>query len=257
MNLNLSREENEILEVKYKSKPIGNMTESEISKWGKALLVKIHVITGWVIPASEEPGKESELMNILVDQFQKKMKESYFNVNADEIEFAFRTYGTTVKDWGKNMNLALIDEVMIPYLEARMAVSRLEEQKKAKMIDAPKEKMSEQTYQDWYESTAKDFKEGKIKSFEFLPPTLADWLIAKGEIDHEQYFKRAAIEIGKKLRAESETDKFMIPKYLEFKRQYEQAINKGEPFTGNWALQIENLAKKIALNNYILQEQEL
>lgn len=92
------------------------MTEQEVSLWGKSLLLKIHVITGWVIPSSD-------LQTILVDQFQKKLMESYPNMNTEEIEYAFRNGGTTVKDWGKAMNLSLIDEVLIPYLAERQRLS--------------------------------------------------------------------------------------------------------------------------------------
>lgn len=84
------------------------------------LLVKIHVITGWNFPS------ETEYREILRDQFRKKLLESYPNVNCDEVEFAFRK-NTSVKDWGKNMNIALIDEVLIPYLNERFEASKLEE----------------------------------------------------------------------------------------------------------------------------------
>jgi uncharacterized protein (DUF433 family) len=47
--------------------------------------MKIHVITGWVIPVT------SELYTILKDQFQKKITEDYGELNPDEIEFAFRS----------------------------------------------------------------------------------------------------------------------------------------------------------------------
>lgn len=247
---NLTEDENRILELKYKSKRFGVMTEKEIKIAAHAILIKIHVITGWVVPVDET------FLDILLDQFMKKMVESYGNVNMDEIEYAFRQFGTEVKDWGKSMNLSLIDEVMVPYLEMRRTVSKIEEQKKTKVIEAPKEEMSEQTYQDWYKSTAKDFAEGKIQ-LEFLPPLLADWLIQKGEIDHEQFYKKAAIMIGKKLAAEAETDAEKRKEYHEFKAMYERAVNKGEPFTGDWPAKIERLAKQISLNNYILQEMEL
>lgn len=99
------------------------MTEEEVMMWGKTLLLKIHVITGWTIP-------DSDLLVILVDQFQKKLVESYPDMNTDEIEYAFRQSGTTVKDWGKAMNLSLIDEVLLPYLGERKILShQLEERK--------------------------------------------------------------------------------------------------------------------------------
>jgi len=100
------------------------MNEQELSLWGNTLLLKIHVITGWVIP-------DSDLLVILVDQFQKKLIESYPDMNTDEIEFAFRQSGTTVKDWGKAMNLSLIDEVLLPYLGERKILSHELEERKA------------------------------------------------------------------------------------------------------------------------------
>jgi hypothetical protein len=112
-----------MIKLKYKSKQIGIMSEQEVMLWGKTLLLKIHVITGWVIP-------DSDLLVILVDQFQKKLVESYPDMNPDEVEYAFRHSGTTVEDWGKAMNLSLIDKVLIPYLGERKILShQLEERK--------------------------------------------------------------------------------------------------------------------------------
>lgn len=99
------------------------MNDSELSVWPKALLLKIHVITGWVIPTTD-------LLNILIDQFQKKLVEDYGNLNTEEIEYAFRRSGTIIKDWGKEMNLNLIDQVLIPYLGQRIEASAVEEKRK-------------------------------------------------------------------------------------------------------------------------------
>lgn len=191
MKLNLTPEENTILQVKYQSKPIGKMNDSELSKWSKGLLVKIHVITGWVIP-------DDELMNILIDQFQKKLKESYFNVNVDEIEYAFRTYGTTVKDWGKSMNLALIDEVMIPYLESRAQVSKFEEHKKPLQIEH-KEDLSDKAMEEWFGEIRERIKNGM--GYSFIPVMLYAWLDKRGEIKMDTktkigYMDAAAKEIS-------------------------------------------------------------
>lgn len=103
--------------MKYKSVPVGIMTDDELSKWGKGLLAKIHVITGWTIPNSPE------LINILTDQFQKNLVEKYPMLNPDEIEYAFRQHGTSIEDWGKAMNLSLIDAVLAPYVHKRFDIS--------------------------------------------------------------------------------------------------------------------------------------
>ncbi|GAC1385852.1 MAG: hypothetical protein NVSMB45_15090 [Ginsengibacter sp.] len=52
----------------------------------------------------------------------------------EEIEFAFRS-SASLKDWGKSLNLGLIDEVMIPYLEQRRLVSKIEEQEQPKQLE--------------------------------------------------------------------------------------------------------------------------
>lgn len=235
-------EENKILEVKYADKQFGKMDPIEIILKVSELILTINAITGWSIPSPE-------IASILDEQLARKMTESYANVNAEEVKYAFRTYGTTVKDWGKSMNLSLIDEVMLPYLEARRELSKVEEQKKEKLLEAPKETMSDQTYLDWYTQTAAEYKSGKLKP-EFLPPSLTDWLVKRGRIEIVEFYKPAAVLIGQRLRTEGVTDKQAKADYHEFKGQYE-ASKKGEPFTGKWPSQIENLAKRMALQFHI------
>ena len=71
------------------------MKAQDLEIWVDALLLKIHAITGWTIP-------EKKILTVLVDQFRKKILESYPNCNPDEIEYAFRQTGTTaVKGLGK------------------------------------------------------------------------------------------------------------------------------------------------------------
>lgn len=96
------------------------MSDVEVRLRTNELLIKINVITGWSFPL------DTETQLVLKDQFFKKLKESYSDVNVEEIEYAFRN-NTSVKDWGKNINLFLIDEVMIPYLDSRFSASVKEE----------------------------------------------------------------------------------------------------------------------------------
>lgn len=98
------------------------MSIAELKTAATLLLIKINVITGWAL--YEDPKSAQ----ILKEQFELKIKESYPNVNVDEMEYAFRQ-NTTVKDWGKFMNLGLIDEVMIPYLNQRKEISDIEERR--------------------------------------------------------------------------------------------------------------------------------
>lgn len=122
----LSESENKMIELKYKSPQINVI--KEVGTWAKILLLKIHVITGWSLPTDEM------IETVLTDQFIKKLQEDYGDLNVDEIEYAFRSGGTRVKDWGKNMNLSLIDEVLIPYCHDRYELSLAEERLKNKPV---------------------------------------------------------------------------------------------------------------------------
>jgi hypothetical protein len=135
---NLLPEEQKMMEVKYASPCFGAVPEESLILIAEPLLLKLHVITGWAIP-------KDELMTILTDQFVKKMVESYPMVNSEEMEYAFRN-NTGVKDWGKAMNLNLIDEVLAPYLEKRKELSRMEEEKKMKQLQLPAPEVSDDEF---------------------------------------------------------------------------------------------------------------
>lgn len=180
----LEPEEAKILQAKYSGTQFGKMIWSDVDTWAKALLMKINAITGWVIP--------EENLEILLDQFRKKLVESYGNCNPEEIEYAFRNYGTLVKDWGKQMNLSLIDEVMIPYLSRRREVSQREEAialNQSLQIEY-KEDMSQEAMKDWFDAKAKEIKAGQLR-VEFVPEMLYEWMDANGNItaSKEEKFK--------------------------------------------------------------------
>lgn len=140
----LMPEEKRILELKYSGKRFSQMQGAELQSTAKQTLLRIHVIAGWVMPPDE-------LVLILIDEFTKKITESYGNVTMDEVCFAFREKSHSVKEWGKALNISLIDEVMIPYLEKRIEVSKIEEQKKE--IDyKPDTAQIDKEYQDFLNS---------------------------------------------------------------------------------------------------------
>lgn len=195
------------------------MSEKEIKIAAHAILLKIHVITGWVVPADET------FLDILLDQFKKKLAESYSNVNMDEIEYAFRVYGTEVKDWGKAMNLSLIDEVMIPYLDKRSEVSRIEEQKKQKMIEAPKESLSDEAMRQWFEEVKKNVVNGM--DYSLIPVMIYDWLDRNGEMAMDNKTKYGYMDAAAR-KIESQGEPPLVDK-------------------------VKAMAKKMAVNDYILK----
>jgi hypothetical protein len=97
----------------------------------KQVLFNIHVITGWQMPA-DEFHKQA-----LYSQFEKKLLEDYGSLNAQEIEFAFRSGGTTIEDWGKVFNLNLLDKVLIPYLHRRASVREMTEKQRVDLPSLP------------------------------------------------------------------------------------------------------------------------
>ncbi len=138
----LQPEDMRVLELKYKSKTFGLMAPGELIYQASTLLVKIHVITGWEVP-------QKELMDILIDQFTKKILESYPLINSDEIEYAFRNKPIEIKEWGKAMNLSLIDEVVQPYIAKRYEISWIEERSKKLIENKPDLDQIEKEYQEF------------------------------------------------------------------------------------------------------------
>lgn len=118
------------------------MDQAELQSSAKEVLLRVHVITGWVMPPDE-------LTLILIDEFTKKILESYPNVTVAEVCYAFRSGGHEVKEWGKSLNVSIIDEVMIPYLEKRFEVSKYEEQNKKLIEHKPDLEQIEKEYQEF------------------------------------------------------------------------------------------------------------
>lgn len=226
------------------------MDFEEVELWGDALLLKIHAITGWVLP-------EKTILTVFQDQFRKKLAESYSHCNPDEIEYAFRNEGTAIKDWGKQMNLSLIDEVMIPYLSRRFELSRLEEHKSKPIAQIEnKEDMSTEAMSLWFDDISEKVRTGNI-IVEFIPISIYDWMDANGNIPltKEQkwdYIKRARnYRIGKIREAldkeDSAENRFLLS---EFNR-----MDANKRFEGSEASTIKMLSKQMIVFELILAKQ--
>jgi hypothetical protein len=235
-------EEKKIVELKYKSKPFGKMNDTELTQSAYNLLLEIHVITGWPVPVDE-------LMDILVENTRLKFIESYPTVNPDEFKYAFRN-NTQVKDWGKAMNLSLIDEVMIPYLSKRQELSRIEETKKPVLIER-KEDMTAEAMESFLHENAKLVKENKI-TVEFIPTLLYDWLEREGKLkltvqEKWDYMTKAAAYRQGKLGERAATDP-------DARQSLESFMNMKESgFVGTEKDILTSIAKKMCLYDYLLK----
>lgn len=117
-----------MVSLKYSAPQFGQMNQITLLNECMIMLLRLSVITGWVIP-------QAELKNILIENLCKKLEESYPELNVNEVEYAFRNKNIEIKDWwGKSFNVALFDEVMIPYMEKRYTVSDLEQRIKKPLI---------------------------------------------------------------------------------------------------------------------------
>jgi len=172
----ISEPELEIIRIKYSGLQFGKMQQQNLWAFAKATVLKIHVITGWSIP-------KDDLMKILLDQFIKKIKESYPDTNPEEWEYAFRNYGTTVKDWGKSMNLALIDEVMLPYMADRKHLSHEVEERKVEPppMNILDDEELDNLHRMWTEEFYQQIRKGIVKE---IPDYTRAILVKDGLIEN-------------------------------------------------------------------------
>lgn len=242
---NLLPNESKILELKYTGKRFGEMNDDERWFAAQTILLKIHAIKGWSIPISE-------LMDILIDQFQQKLNEGYKNVTIAEMEYAFRNNIDT-KDWGKSLNLSLIDEVMIPYLENRYDLSSQEESlKKNKMIEEKKE-LTDQEKQEWID----EWKNKQDINLELIPIIFYDYLnkqtiLNVNSQDKFDYFDKAASQIKAILYTNMGSCK-TNDAILELK-EFEDMEKNG--FHGKLKDKIINRAKRLIVFDYLKKTNE-
>ncbi len=230
-----------MIEMKYAGKTFSKMTEEERWFTAQTLILKIHAIKGWTIPISE-------MMDILIDQFQKKLTESYANVTFQEVEYAFRNSGLEIKDWGKAMNLSLIDEVMIPYLEKRFEVSKMEEHiRKPVQIDEKKELTPEEK-QEWID----EWKVKEVINVDIIPLMFYEFLDKQKMLNISkkqkwEYTEKAATNIKTLLHEDLSTCK-TNDALIAF-REFTDMEKNG--FTGKIKQRIFNRAQRLILYDYL------
>ena len=235
-------QENKVIEIKYAAPCFGRMSEDERKLAAHSVILKISAITGWTIPASDQ------ILDILVDQFEKKLNESYRNVNAEEIEYAFRNRGIETKDWGKALNLTLIDEIMVPYLETRFELSRLEESRNKPLMIENKTKVSDDEINEWLQDWIKKDR----YDLELLPLPFYDHLVRTEKItlsakEKWEYTEKATTAIKVTMQQDMDICKTNNA-YIAF-RNFERMEKEG--FEGELKGRILNRAKRLIIRDYI------
>lgn len=235
--LGLSKDQESVFDAKYAMPPVGFLCPADFVKSVKILVFKISVITGWNLP------EQQEVLNILYDQMGKKLMEDYSDLNTDEIEYAFRSFGTTVKDWGKNVNLSLIDEVLLPYKSKRLEVSQIEERKAKKQNELPASEPITNG-DELVETVRAVFLKTKLTGL--IPSKVYDILVEKEELNLDNTQKEAIrARIIAKLNQDAIAGGEIEIRALKMmnKRDYE--------------IKVRNECKKQAVANYFLLQNEI
>lgn len=224
--------------IKYQCRPFREMAVHEIGNHSLALLIRIHAITGWNIPEHED------YLNPLVSEFTKLLMESYKDLNPEEIAYAVRNYGLEVKDWGKNMNLSLIDKPISEYRRVRKCLSDMEEKKQVPAVAyKPGEQelvsMRRQVIEERYQA----YLQGQT-GFELQPvngiETLSADNFCEGDL-HKMFIDNAIERIKSALVKEHELllYKNMLPHAADKQKEIYAVVRQSE--------KVVMLAKKMAL----------
>lgn len=154
------------------------MRAVDLTREVMGILVRINAITGWKLPDNED------VLSALIREMTIYLTEKRGDLTSDEIAYSIRNYGLTVKDWGKNLNITLIDQCVCEYKEKRYDASIEEEraaieQKHAKIELSPASKID---WSDYWQRLLEGAKNGQIRN-EFISTYFYDWLRGKMGFD--------------------------------------------------------------------------
>jgi hypothetical protein len=172
---------------------IGTFTGESLASGAANLIFKINVSTGWKMP------DDAAYLNVLISEFALYLTENCSDMTFAEVSFAVRNYGLEIKDWGKSMNLSLINEPILAYRAARKVVSEIEESLKTKevLLELPPAPV------DW-SSHWNDILDAARKGQEkiiILP--IYDWLVETGQLNLTNDEKKILFDKAKNIyRAE-------------------------------------------------------
>ncbi|MBC9913149.1 hypothetical protein [Chitinophaga varians] len=207
--------------MKYNSKRFGNYTDTELHTIIEALILKTAVITGWQL------AEDDAYVTILTDQLRKKAIDDYQNINPDEFEYAMRTYGTKIKDWGKALNLSLIDDAICEYLGKRQHLSELESQKRANEAELPALPPGETDWSDEWEKIKNNARNGILKA-SFITTCVYDWLFRNKMITLTGPERWQVLEDCREAYALEMKEALVISPTKEGRRLYELLVKEGK-----------------------------
>lgn len=175
------------MQAKYSKPQICKLSDVEVRTGIFNVIKRIHIITGWPLP------NDDEYLAILADELMLKLQADFYMMNFDEVVLAFRKNGIGVKDWGKNMNLTLVCEVLAEYCNERLRLSAEEERLKAvppKQVIYTDEQLlnlHRQDIENFYQRCRAGIIPSGIPPY-FLPVLIKDGWMADGSDDMTAFF---------------------------------------------------------------------
>lgn len=211
------------------------MSEDEQRLAVYRLLFNINAITGWQMP-------EEEIADILIEQLQTKIIESYPFLNPHEITFAFRN--NSVKEYGKNFNLYTFDEVILPYIEKRKQAEEETELKELPMPEITKEEKLK-TIEEY--CSREDIN---LKNLYLIPAFLYDYIIELKLYNptfeqKQQLYDRAKVYKLNQMEKQAKADYSYNKYYQKYKAMFEKGFFEDEEIN-----QIHYIYTKIAFLHY-------
>lgn len=169
---NMPKEMQQIAKVKYSGPRFNSIDSLDIPLVTKTLLAQICTVTGWLMPENKFAQQA------LIKEFQCYCLEVADDMTPDEIRYAMRHYALGIKDWGKAVNLQMINEPLVEYRNARAEFSEIEGESDIKEVK--QSKLSSPV--DWHDTIEK-LRSGEISGpFEQMVPYAAiyDWAEKNG-----------------------------------------------------------------------------
>lgn len=141
----------------------------------QALIKRIRVITGWPIPELPEDRE------LLYRELYLHFCEDWPTFNPEEMAYAIRSFGTEINNWGKEINLSLIDQCFAAYYNSERREASDWERQQAERVPESHRIAPAADWRPEIESQYQKFLAGKTR-MEFLPAALLDALEKLGAI---------------------------------------------------------------------------
>ena len=177
----MPEQEREVIKLKYAEKFFAALNPDELRAFAIAIIKRITIITGWITPETKDDR------SLLYNELAAFLLQSWPRYNSEEVVYAIRRYGLTIKDWGRGVNLQLINEALLAYRDERQRASDLEERAAPISLGPGKELPVIENLGpvDWapeWERVKAQARDGKIEDL-FVSTAIYDWLQKQGKIN--------------------------------------------------------------------------